>query len=163
MLNDDKGDAFLINGRKLWITNGGEAGIFIVFANIAPEKGYRGITAFIVERDTAGFTVGKKENKLGLRGSDTAFLHFDDMKVPVENQLGEVGQGFKQMLITLDGGRISIGAMAVGLAQGAFDCALKYAASRRQFDRPIADNSISGTITMTDRADDLAPKRLISL
>lgn len=128
-----------LDGRKLWITNGGEAGIFIVFANVDPEKGYRGITAFIVERDTPGFSVGKKENKLGIRASSTVELILDGCVVPPENVLGEVGKGYKIAIETLNEGRIGIGAQMVGLAQGALDHTLRYVQEREQFGRPIAE------------------------
>ena len=135
---EDKGDAFLLNGHKLWITNGAEAGIFIVFANVAPEKGYRGITAFIVERDFAGFTVGKKENKLGIRASSTCELILEDCLVKKENVLGEIGKGYKIAIETLNEGRIGIGAQMVGVSQGALECGIKYAKERQQFGKSIA-------------------------
>jgi short-chain 2-methylacyl-CoA dehydrogenase len=135
---EDKGDAFLLNGRKLWITNGAEAGIFIVFANAAPEKGYRGITAFIVERDFAGFTVGKKENKLGIRASSTCELILEDCLVKKENVLGEIGRGYKIAIETLNEGRIGIGAQMVGMSQGALEYGINYSKERQQFARSIA-------------------------
>src|SRR5215831_9473157 len=113
------GDAWAINGRKLWITNGNEADLFIVFANVNPEAGYRGITAFLVERGTAGFSVGKKEDKLGIRASSTCELLFEDCRVPRTNVLGDVGKGYKVAIETLNEGRIGIGAQMIGLAQGA--------------------------------------------
>ena len=131
-----EGNHWIMNGSKCWITSATKAFATIATARTSDDPKDRTITSFILEKDWPGYAVGKKENKLGLRGSDTAFLHFDDLKVPVECQLGEVGQGFKQALITLDGGRISIGAMALGLGQGAFDCALKYAADRQQLHFP---------------------------
>lgn len=131
---------WVINGSKCWITSAPQAFCTVATAKTTEDPNDKAITTFIVEKAWKGYAVGKKENKLGLRGSDTAFLHFDDMHVPFENQLGEVGQGFKQMLITLDGGRISIGAMALGLAQGAFECALHYASTRKQFGEPIVEN-----------------------
>lgn len=134
------GDNWIVNGSKCWITSAPQAFATIATARTSEDLSDKRITTFILEQEWEGYTVGKKENKLGLRGSDTAFLHFDDLRVPLENQLGEQGQGFKQMLITLDGGRISIGAMALGLGQGALDCALKYAAKREQFGKPIAAN-----------------------
>ncbi len=134
------GDDWIVNGSKCWITSATVAFATIAVARTSDNPEDKQITSFIFEKDWEGYDVGKKENKLGLRGSDTAFLHFDDMKVPGENILGKEGEGFKQMLITLDGGRISIGAMALGLAQGALDCALKYAADRKQFGKPIAYN-----------------------
>ncbi len=135
---EDKGDAFLLNGHKLWITNGAEAGIFIVFANAAPEKGYRGITAFIVEREFPGFTVGKKENKLGIRASSTCELILEDCLVKKENVLGEIGMGYKIAIETLNEGRIGIGAQMVGVTQGALECGINYAKERQQFGKSIA-------------------------
>lgn len=135
---EEKGDAYVLNGRKLWITNGAEAGLFIVFANIAPDKGYRGITAFLVERDFEGFTVGKKENKLGIRASSTCELILEDCVVKKENVLGEAGRGYKIAIETLNEGRIGIGAQMVGLSQGALDCGINYTKERRQFGKPIA-------------------------
>jgi alkylation response protein AidB-like acyl-CoA dehydrogenase len=133
------GEYFLLNGSKLWITNGGEAEVFIVFANIAPEKGYKGITAFIVEKGYAGFTIGKKEDKLGIRASSTCELHFDNCKVAKENVLGEAGRGYKIAIETLNEGRIGIGAQMVGLAQGAFNAARSYACERHQFGKSISE------------------------
>lgn len=135
-LKVDKG--WNVNGSKCWITSATKAIATIGTARTSEKPEDRHITTFIMEKDFEGYDVGKKENKIGLRGSDTAFLHFDDMFVPDENLLGKEGEGFKQMLITLDGGRISIGAMALGLGQGALDCALKYASERIQFGKPIA-------------------------
>jgi len=120
----DHGDHFVINGQKLWITNGIEAEIFVLFANANPEAGYRGITAFIVEKGFAGFSVGKKENKLGIRASSTVELIFEDLKVPKENVLGEIGKGYKVSIETLNEGRIGIGAQMIGIAQGALEAAL---------------------------------------
>jgi len=134
---EDKGDHYLLNGRKLWITNGAEAGLFIVFANVAPDKGYRGITAFLVERDFAGFSVGKKENKLGIRASSTCELILEDCAVKKENILGEVGRGYKIAIETLNEGRIGIGAQMVGLAAGALDYGINYVKERRQFGKAI--------------------------
>ena len=136
---EDKGDHYLLNGRKMWITNGNEAGIFVVFANLDPSKGYKGITAFVVERGYEGFTVGKKEDKLGIRASSTCELLFDNCVVPKENVLGEVGKGYKIAIETLNEGRIGIGAQMVGLAQGAYECALAYTKERKQFGSRIAD------------------------
>lgn len=135
----EDGDAYRITGRKLWITNGNEADIFIVFATVNPEAGYRGITAFMVERGTAGFTVGKKEDKLGIRASSTCELLFEDCVVPKANILGEVGKGYKVAIETLNEGRIGIGAQMVGLAQGALDHTVRYVKERRQFGKAIAD------------------------
>lgn len=134
---EDKGDAYLLNGRKLWITNGAEAGIFIIFANAAPEKGYRGITAFVVERDFPGFTVGKKEDKLGIRASSTCELILEDCLVEKENVLGEVGKGYRIAIETLNEGRIGIGSQMVGVSGGALDAGISYARERRQFGKPI--------------------------
>jgi alkylation response protein AidB-like acyl-CoA dehydrogenase len=134
----DKGDYWELNGRKLWITNAHEAEIFIVFANINPEEGYKGITAFIIERDFEGFTVGKKEDKLGIRASSTCELILDDCKVPKENVLGEVGKGYKVAIETLNEGRIGIGAQMIGLAAGALDAALQYSNERVQFKKQIS-------------------------
>jgi alkylation response protein AidB-like acyl-CoA dehydrogenase len=135
---EDKGDHYILSGHKLWITNGAEAGVFIVFANIAPDKGYRGITAFLVERDFPGFTVGKKENKLGIRASSTCELILEDCVVKKENVLGEVGKGYKIAIETLNEGRIGIGAQMVGLAQGALECGVNYTKERQQFGKSIA-------------------------
>jgi alkylation response protein AidB-like acyl-CoA dehydrogenase len=136
---EDKGDHYLINGRKMWITNGNEAGLFIVFANADPGKGYRGITAFIVERDFPGFSVGKKEDKLGIRASSTCELLFDNCHVPKENVLGEFGKGYKIAIETLNEGRIGIGAQMIGLAQGAYEAALAYTKERKQFGQSISE------------------------
>ncbi len=133
-----RGDGFVLNGRKLWITNAYEAGLFIVFANAAPEKGYRGITAFVVERDFPGFTVGKKENKLGIRASSTCELILEDCVVPAASILGELGKGYKIAIETLNEGRIGIGAQMVGVAQGSLECGIGYAKERSQFGQPIA-------------------------
>ncbi|MCM2258137.1 MAG: acyl-CoA dehydrogenase family protein, partial [Vicinamibacteria bacterium] len=123
---DDKGDHYELTGRKLWITNANEADLFIVIATVDPSKGYKGITAFLVERSTPGFSVGKKENKLGIRASSTCELILEGCKVPKENVLGEVGKGYKIAIETLNEGRIGIGAQMVGVAQGALDHAVKY-------------------------------------
>ncbi len=128
-----------LTGRKLWITNADEAGLFIVFANANPDAGHRGITAFIVERGAAGFTVGKKENKLGIRASSTCELVFDNCIVPGNNVVGEVGQGYRVAIETLNEGRIGIGAQMIGLAQGALDHAKGYIKERKQFGKPIAE------------------------
>ncbi len=133
------GDDYLLNGHKLWITNAVEAGIFLVFATVDPDQGYRGITAFVVERDTPGFTVGKKEDKLGIRASSTAELIFEDCRVPSANVLGDVGQGYKVAIETLNEGRIGIGAQMIGLSGGALDHAIAYTKERHQFGQPVAD------------------------
>jgi len=131
------GEDWILNGQKLWITNGNEAGIFIAFANVNPEAGYKGITAFIVEKGMEGFTVGKKEDKLGIRASSTTELVFENVRVPGQNVLGEVGKGYKVAIETLNEGRIGIGAQMVGLAQGALDHTIKYVQEREQFGRAI--------------------------
>jgi alkylation response protein AidB-like acyl-CoA dehydrogenase len=133
------GNDFVITGRKLWITNANEANVFVVFATVDPAAGYKGITAFIIERGFPGFTVGKKEDKLGIRASSTCELLFEDCPVPRENVLGEVGRGYKVAIETLNEGRIGIGAQMVGLAQGALDHALAYIKERKQFGKAIAD------------------------
>ncbi|HXG56806.1 MAG TPA: acyl-CoA dehydrogenase family protein [Vicinamibacterales bacterium] len=135
----EDGDGFLITGRKLWITNGNEADIFLVFATINPEAGYRGITAFIVERGMTGFSVGKKEDKLGIRASSTCELILEDCRVPRANVLGELGKGYKTAIETLNEGRIGIGAQMIGLAKGALDATIKYTKERKQFGKAIAD------------------------
>ncbi len=135
----ETGDGFVVTGRKLWITNGNEADIFIVFANVNPEAGYRGITAFIVERGFAGFTVGKKEDKLGIRASSTCELLFEECRVPRANVLGEVGKGYKVAIETLNEGRIGIGAQMIGLAQGALDHTIAYTKERKQFGKAIVE------------------------
>jgi alkylation response protein AidB-like acyl-CoA dehydrogenase len=133
------GDHYLLTGRKLWITNGGEAGVYLIFANANPEAGHRGITCFIVERSFAGFQVGKKEDKLGIRASSTCELIMDDCRVPASNMLGEIGKGYKIAIETLNEGRIAIGSQMVGLAHGALNHAMAYAKQRHQFGKPIAD------------------------
>ena len=135
----DKGDHYELTGQKLWITNAADAELFIVIANADPSKGYKGITAFLVERSTPGFTVGKKEDKLGIRASSTCELVFENCKVPKENVLGEVGKGYKIAIETLNEGRIGIAAQMVGVAQGAYEHALKYSQERKQFGKEIAE------------------------
>jgi len=132
-------DGFLLNGRKLWITNGQEAGLFIIFATVNAEAGYHGITAFIVERDFPGFAVGKKEDKLGIRASSTCELLMEECRVPRANVLGEIGKGYKVAIETLNEGRIGIGAQMIGLAQGALDHTVAYTRERKQFGKAIAD------------------------
>ncbi len=134
-----KGADFVLNGHKLWITNSKEAGLFIVFATVDVSKGYKGITAFLVEKDFPGFTVGKKEDKLGIRASSTCELILEDCRVPKENVLGEVGKGYKIAIETLNEGRIGIGAQMLGVARGAWECASKYAQERKQFGKAIAE------------------------
>ncbi len=135
----DAGDHYVLEGRKLWITNGAEAGVFIVFANVNPDEGYRGITAFLVEREFPGFGIGKKEDKLGIRASSTVELIIDGCEVPKANVLGEVGKGYKIAIETLNEGRIGIGAQMVGLSQGALDHTVRYVQEREQFGHKIGD------------------------
>jgi short-chain 2-methylacyl-CoA dehydrogenase len=135
----DKGDHYELTGRKLWITNAAEAELFVVMATVDPAQGYKGITTFLVERSFPGFQVGKREDKLGIRASSTCELVLEGCRVPRENVLGQVGKGYKIAIETLNEGRIGIGAQMVGVAQGAFDCALKYAQERHQFGRPIGE------------------------
>jgi len=136
---EQRGDGWVLTGRKLWITNGAEAEIYVVFANANPSAGYKGITAFVVERGYAGFGVGKKEDKLGIRASSTTELILDGVQVPNENVLGPVGQGYKIAIDTLNGGRVGIGAQMIGVAQGALRAALDFVTERRQFGKAIAD------------------------
>ena len=136
---EQRGDRWVLNGQKLWITNGGEARIYVVFATVDPAKGYKGITAFLVERDFNGFSVGKKEDKLGIRASSTTELVLQDCEVPAANVLGTVGQGYKVSIETLNEGRIGIGAQMIGVAGGALDTAVAYVKERQQFGRPIAE------------------------
>jgi alkylation response protein AidB-like acyl-CoA dehydrogenase len=134
-----RGSDYFLNGRKLWITNGKEAGLFVLFATLDPSAGYKGITAFLIEKDFPGFTVGKKEDKLGIRASSTCELILEDCQVPKENVLGEPGKGYKIAIETLNEGRIGIGAQMIGLARGAWELACKYALERKAFGKPIAD------------------------
>ena len=134
-----KGDHYVLNGRKLWITNAKEAGLYILFATLDPAAGYKGITAFLVERNFSGFTVGKKEDKLGIRASSTCELILEDCQVPKENVLGEAGKGYKIAIETLNEGRIGIGAQMIGMARGAWEHAARYAKERKQFGKAIAD------------------------
>ena len=136
---EDCGDHFLLNGRKLWITNGAEAGFYVLFANARPEAGYKGVTAFLVEREFPGFQVGKKEDKLGLRASSTCELILDNCRVPRENAIGEVGQGYKVAMETLNEGRIGIGAQMIGLARAALEHSVAYAKERKQFGKAIGE------------------------
>lgn len=135
----EDGDDYILNGTKLWITNANEADIFLVFATINPDAGYKGITGFIVERGMEGFSISKKENKLGIRASSTCELLFEDVRVPKNNILGDVGKGYKVAIETLNEGRIGIGAQMIGIAQGAFDAALAYTQERKQFGKAISD------------------------
>jgi alkylation response protein AidB-like acyl-CoA dehydrogenase len=156
----DRGDHYELTGQKLWITNGNEAGIFVVFANAKPEDGYRGITAFVVEKDFEGFSVGKKENKLGIRASSTTEIILDGCKVPKENVLGEFGKGYKVSIETLNEGRIGIGAQMIGLARGALEHALRYTAERTQFKQPI--NQFQGVqFQLAEMATELEAARLM--
>jgi alkylation response protein AidB-like acyl-CoA dehydrogenase len=156
----DKGDHFVLNGQKLWITNGNEAEIFVLFANANPEEGYRGITAFILERGFEGFSVGKKENKLGIRASSTTELILEDCKIPKENVLGEIGKGYKVSIETLNEGRIGIGAQMIGIARGALDAALAYTSERQQFGKPI--NQFQGVqFQLAEMATQLEAARLL--
>ena len=136
---EDKGDHWVVNGQKLWITNAAEAGVFIVFANANPDAGYKGITAFIIERDFPGFRVGKKEDKTGIRASSTCELILEDCRLPRENVLGEIGKGYKIAIETLNEGRIGIGAQMIGVARGALEYAVGYSKERRQFGKPISE------------------------
>jgi butyryl-CoA dehydrogenase/short/branched chain acyl-CoA dehydrogenase len=136
---EDQGDHWVLNGQKLWITNAAEAGVFIVFANANPDAGYKGITAFLIERDFPGFSVGKKEDKTGIRASSTCELILEDCRVPKENVLGEAGKGYKIAIETLNEGRIGIGAQMIGVARGALEHAVAYSKERKQFGKPIAE------------------------
>ena len=154
------GDDWLITGQKLWITNGSEAGTYIVFATVDPEAGYKGITAFMVDRDMDGFTVGKKEDKLGIRASSTTEIVLDSVRVPRKRVLGEVGRGYKVAIETLNEGRIGIGAQMVGTAQGALDNTLRYVQEREQFGRPIG--KFQGVqFQLAEVATDLEASRLL--
>ena len=157
---EQRGDAYVLNGRKLFITNGNEAAIFIVFATIDPAAGYKGVTAFIVERGMKGFTVGRKEDKLGIRASSTCELIFDDCAIPAAQMLGAPGQGYKIAMETLNEGRIGIGAQMLGLAEGAWAYAAKYAKERRQFGRPIADFQAM-QFQLAEMATDIEAARLM--
>ena len=136
---ESKGSDYVLNGRKLWITNGKESSLFIIFATVDPSAGYKGITAFLVERDFPGFTVGKKEDKLGIRASSTCELILEDSRVPKANVLGEVGKGYKIAIETLNEGRIGIGAQMIGVARGAWEYAMKYSQERKQFGKAISE------------------------
>lgn len=156
-----EGDHYVLNGSKIFITNGGVAEIYVVFALTDPSQKTRGVTAFIVESDFPGFSVGKKEKKLGIRSSPTTELIFEDCKVPVENVLGNVGEGFKIAMMTLDGGRNGIAAQAVGIAQGALDAAIAYAKERQQFGKPIAVQQGIG-FKLADMATSVEAARLLT-
>jgi alkylation response protein AidB-like acyl-CoA dehydrogenase len=155
-----KGDQWSLTGRKFWITNGGEAGLFIVFANVDPSKGYKGITGFLVERGFEGFSIGKKENKLGKRASSTTELILEECIVPAENVLGPVGQGYKISIETLNEGRIGIGAQMIGVASGALQAATAYVKERRQFGKAIAEFQ-AVQFQLAQMATDLEAARLM--
>ncbi|ELK49018.1 acyl-CoA dehydrogenase [Halobacillus sp. ACCC02827] len=156
-----EGDHYVLNGSKVWITNGGVADIYVVFAKTDMDKGNKGISAFIVEKDTPGFTTGKKEKKLGIRSSPTTELIFENCRIPKGNLLGEEGQGFKIAMMTLDGGRNGIAAQAVGIAQGALDEAVAYAKEREQFGKPIA--ALQGiSFKLADMATEIEASRLLT-
>lgn len=133
------GDSFVLSGRKLWISNAAEAGLFLVFATVNPDAGHKGITCFLIERTTSGLSIGRKEDKLGIRCSSTCEVLLDNCRIPAANVLGEIGKGYKVAIETLNGGRIAIGAQLVGLAQSAYQHALAYSRQRRQFDKPISE------------------------
>lgn len=158
----DKGDHYLLNGNKNWITNGNSASIYLVMAQTDVEKGHHGINCLIVERDMEGFTVGKKEDKLGIRGSDTHSLMFQDVKVPKENRIGEEGFGFKFAMKVLSGGRIGIASQALGIAAGAYELALKYAKERTTFGKPIGQHQGVG-FKLADMATEIEAARLLCL
>ncbi len=154
------GDDWVLTGQKLWVTNGHEAGIYIVFATVDPEAGYKGITAFLVERESEGFTVGKKEDKLGIRASSTTELVLDNVRVPAANVLGDVGKGYKVAIETLNEGRIAIGAQMVGLAQGALNHTLRYVQEREQFGRTVGE--FQGVrFQLAEMATDIEAARLL--
>ncbi|WP_114777607.1 acyl-CoA dehydrogenase [Botryobacter ruber] len=157
---EDMGDYYLLNGTKNWITNGGTASVYLVMAQTHPEKGSHGINAFIVERDSDGFVVGTKENKLGIRGSDTHSLMFTDVKVPKENRIGEDGFGFKFAMATLAGGRIGIAAQALGIASGAYELALNYSKERKAFGVEIAKHQAI-QFKLADMATNIEAARLL--
>ncbi len=155
------GNDYIINGSKIFITNGGEAGIYVVFAVTQPELKHKGITAFIVESDREGFSIGKKEKKLGIRSSPTTEIIFDNVRVPEFNRLGQEGEGFKIAMTTLDGGRSGIAAQALGIAQGALDQAVAYAKERKQFGKPIAANQ-GISFKLADMATKIEAARLLT-
>ncbi|AZI25264.1 MULTISPECIES: acyl-CoA dehydrogenase [Pedobacter] len=157
---EDKGDYYLLNGTKNWITNGSTASTYLVIAQTHPELRHKGINAFIVEKGMEGFTIGPKENKLGIRGSDTHSLMFNDVKVPKENRIGEEGFGFKFAMKTLEGGRIGIAAQALGIAQGAFELATQYAKERKSFGKPISEHQAIA-FKLADMATQIEAARLL--
>lgn len=156
-----QGDHYLLNGNKIFITNGGEAEIYIVFAVTDPAKKHKGVSAFILEKGMDGFSMGKKEKKLGIRSSPTLEIIFENVKVPVENRLGKEGEGFKIAMMTLDGGRNGIAAQAVGIAQGALDHALAYAKERKQFGKPIGQHQ-AVQFMLADMATKVEAARLLT-
>ena len=156
----DKGDHYLLNGTKNWITNGGRAQVYLVIAQTDRTKGHKGINAFIVERDTPGFEIGPKENKLGIRGSDTHTLQFNDVKIPKENRIGEDGFGFKFAMKTLSGGRIGIAAQALGIAAGAYELSLKYSKERKAFGTEISNHQAIA-FKLAEMATDIEAARLL--
>tara|TARA_Y100000385_G_scaffold91353_1_gene94262 strand:- start:859 stop:2001 length:1143 start_codon:yes stop_codon:yes gene_type:complete len=156
----NKGDHYLLNGTKNWITNGGRAQVYLVIAQTDKNKGYKGIDIFIVERDTPGFEIGPKENKLGIRGSDTHTLQFNDVKIPKENRIGEAGFGFKFAMKTLSGGRIGIAAQALGIAAGAYELSLKYSKERKAFGKEISNHQAIA-FKLADMATDIEAARLL--
>ena len=155
-----RGDDYVLNGQKLWITNAKEAGVFIVFATLDPSVGYKGITAFLVEKDAPGFTLGKKEDKLGIRASSTCELVFRDCRVPGSQVLGEPGKGYKIAIETLNEGRIGIGAQMLGLAEGAWGHAVKWAKERKQFGKPIVEFQAM-QVQLAEMATDIEAARLL--
>lgn len=159
---EDKGDYYLLNGTKNWITNGNSASVYIVIAQTDPEKRHKGINALIVEKDMEGFVVGKKENKLGIRGSDTHSLMFTDVKVPKENRIGEDGFGFKFAMSTLNGGRIGIASQALGIASGAYELALQYSKERKAFGKEISKHQAI-QFKLADMATEIEAARLLCL
>ncbi|MFC3198605.1 acyl-CoA dehydrogenase [Parapedobacter deserti] len=159
---EDRGDHYLLNGTKNWITNGSTASTYLVIAQTYPEKGHSGINALIVEKGMEGFSIGPKENKLGIRGSDTHSLHFNDVKVPKENRIGQDGFGFKFAMKTLEGGRIGIAAQALGIASGAYELALNYAKERRTFGKIIAQHQAI-QFKLADMATQIEAARLLCL
>ena len=158
----DMGDHYLLNGTKNWITNGNSASVYLVIAQTDVEKGHRGINALIIEKGMDGFVVGPKENKLGIRGSDTHSLMFTDVKVPKENRIGEDGFGFKFAMKTLSGGRIGIAAQALGVASGALELALQYSKERKSFDKPICEHQAIA-FKLADMATEIEASRLLCL
>jgi alkylation response protein AidB-like acyl-CoA dehydrogenase len=158
----DKGDYYLLNGTKNWITNGNSASVYLVIAQTHKEKGHHGINAFIVEKEFEGFSIGPKENKMGIRGSDTHSLMFTDVKVPKENRIGEDGFGFKFAMRTLAGGRIGIASQALGIASGAYELALKYSKERKAFGKPICEHQAIA-FKLADMATEIEAARMLCL